>query len=178
MIEQWKPIKGYEKYYEVSNTGRIRSLPKMVNGRWGKCIYNGREVKVLTNKSHGYGQVSLVGDDGKKTFRFHRLVAEAFIENKESKPYINHIDCNKLNNHVDNLEWVTAKENTQHLMKMGRSNPQKGEDSANSKLSASDVYEIKGLIRTGKMKSDIARSFNVSQSTIGDIASNKTWKHL
>ena len=178
MEETWKPIKGYEDYYEVSSLGRFRSLPKIVGGRWGKCQYKGKVVKTVENPSHGYGQVSLVGNGKKTTHRAHRLIAEAFIDNPDNKPYVNHIDCNKMNNCVDNLEWVTAKENTAHLHKLGRSNPRRGEDCPQSKLDTGDVYGIRYAIECGARNFEIAKMYSVSQSTIGDIVSGRTWNHV
>jgi hypothetical protein len=178
MKEKWKPVKGYEDYYEVSSLGRFRSLPKLVGGRWGTAQYKGRVIKVVANPVHGYGQVSLVGQNGKKSFRAHRLVAQAFIPNPEKKPYINHIDCEKLNNRVENLEWVTAKENTAHIFKLGRENRNKGEQCANSKLRKEDIHGIRYALLSGVRNFKIAKLYGVSQSTIGDIAAGRTWSHL
>lgn len=87
--------------YTVSNSGIV------VNNESGK------ELKV--DASNGYARVTFIGDDGKKKKQFvHRLVAEKYVPNPTNKPMVNHIDGNKLNNHVDNLEWVTNEENMIH----------------------------------------------------------------
>ena len=112
MEEIWKDIQGYEGLYQVSNYGRIRSFKRMKNNK------EARQFK-LTPNSTGYISVGLRKNGKKILYQVHRLVAESFIPNPENKPQVNHIDGNKTNNHISNLEWVTASENTQHAYKMG-----------------------------------------------------------
>jgi len=119
MQEQWRPIKDYEGLYEVSNLGRVKSLPKYHN--CGKKSYmQSEKILKLNKRRDGYLQVMLYKDKKEKTLRIHRLVAQAFIPNPENKPFINHIDCDPSNNCVTNLEWVTQKENIQYASKLGR----------------------------------------------------------
>lgn len=99
-VEVWKPIEGHN--YEVSNHGKIRHMNTM------RII----KPEVHDNK---YLRVKL----NKRNYKVHRLVGLYFISNPENKPEINHKDGNKLNNHVDNLEWVTPKENTKHALDNG-----------------------------------------------------------
>ena len=106
-MEEWKAIKGYEGRYEVSNTGKVRSLDYHRRG----II---KELKISVDR-YGYPCISLpTGGNKKKHFTIHRLVAMAFLANPEDKPEVNHKDGNKLNNHADNLEWVTMQENQRH----------------------------------------------------------------
>lgn len=104
MEEIWKDIKEYEGIYQVSNLGRVKSLKHSKEGK----LLKGR----VTGK--GYLSVALFRNSVRKSNSIHRLVAEAFIPNPENKPEVNHIDENKLNNDVSNLEWVTSKENSNH----------------------------------------------------------------
>ena len=107
MEEVWKDIKEYQGVYQVSNTGKVRRL---------KGSPRTKENRILVNKtkSNGYKFVCLSIESLYKYYHVHRLVAEAFIDNPENKKYVNHIDCDKSNNNVENLEWVTAKENSEH----------------------------------------------------------------
>lgn len=115
--EVWKPVAGYESFYEVSNTGKVRSFDRQV---WnGKAYYNkkGREL-TLTKTSTGYWKIDLTKDKTKKSYKVHRLVAAAFIPIVEGKTLINHIDGDPLNNNVANLEWCTQSENMKHAAEM------------------------------------------------------------
>ena len=100
-MEIWKSIKGYEGLYEISNTGKIRIVSSGV-------------IKKCSTLPNGYLRVGLTKDRKVKYFYPHRLVAQAFIPNVANKPCVNHKDCNKNNNCVNNLEWVTYKENNDY----------------------------------------------------------------
>lgn len=108
--EIWKDIPEYEGLYQVSNLGRIKSLPRKNNKR----IINKEIIKVFTKLPNGYLKVGLSKNGKTKYYFVHRLVAEVFIPNLENKPCVNHKDCNRKNNDVSNLEWVTHKENNSY----------------------------------------------------------------
>ena len=105
MIEEWRPVVGYEGLYEVSNTGQVRSLDRF--------YYRLHKGKVLspTKDRYGYLTVTLNCNGKSKTIKIHRLVAQAFLPNPDNLPQVNHKDEVKTNNSVDNLEWCTAKYN-------------------------------------------------------------------
>lgn len=103
MKEVWKPIKDYEELYEVSNLGRVKSLKTNLILK--------PEVK------NGYLSVNLYGRYRIKHYYIHRLVAEAFMKNPNNHEYINHIDCDKQNNNVNNLEWCSQKHNIEESIK-------------------------------------------------------------
>lgn len=122
MIEEWRSIEGYGNY-EVSSLGRVRSKGRYVNTRsYGKRFIEGQIIEGRPNKKRGnYVYVSLCTKSRHKQFKVHRLVAQAFIPNPDSKPQINHIDNDPTNNRADNLEWVTAQENSTWKVICGRS---------------------------------------------------------
>lgn len=107
-----KDIKGFENYYSVSDDGKIFSKVR-------------RKYLKLNYKKNGYVYVTLQVKNKKFTKRVHRLVAEAFIKNPDNKPFVNHIDGDKSNNSIKNLEWVTGKENNVHAIRTGLFNPKK-----------------------------------------------------
>lgn len=106
-LEIYAPIDGFPNYL-VTSKGRVLSLKDR------HCNNRILELKQRKNKRNGYMQVDLHKDGKKRTMRVHRLVAKAFIPNPENKPEVNHIDEDKTNNHVFNLEWMTGKENVNH----------------------------------------------------------------
>ena len=104
-----KDIVGYEGYYKVTEDGDIYSI------RAGRCL-----KKTLKPNGYEYIELNVDGEVGYK--RVHRLVAEAFITNPDSKPYVNHIDGDKSNNSSSNLEWVTGSDNNYHAVALGLTN--------------------------------------------------------
>lgn len=115
MIEIWKDVVGYEGIYQVSNLGNVKSLI----GYNGKKYISREKLLSKTLSTAGYYKVELFNKKERKSFRVHRLVAIAFIENPLNKEQVNHIDGNKLNNNVENLEWNTPKENVRHSIDTG-----------------------------------------------------------
>lgn len=119
--ETWADIEGYEGKYQVSTQGNVWSVDRTVkriykNGQVVIQPIPGRSLKLSKNSRTGYLECGLC-EGSKTTIRaVHRLVAEAFLPNPESKPQVNHKDGNKLNNKLTNLEWVTPLENTQHAI--------------------------------------------------------------
>lgn len=111
--EEWKDIKNYEGLYQVSNLGKVKSLERTKSN--GKGLVKIKE-RILTQNitNWGYYRVALYKNGTRKYYKVHRLVAEAFISNPNNKEQVNHIDGNKLNNNVDNLEWNTRIENMNH----------------------------------------------------------------
>jgi hypothetical protein len=114
--EMWKPVSGWEGLYEVSSYGRVKSLARMTSS--GNRSVPERILK--HNVMKGYHCVTLQYDGRVKVYRVHRLVIGAFGESQPSEEYeVNHIDGDKSNNSIENLEWVTPKENTDHAFDTG-----------------------------------------------------------
>lgn len=159
--EIWKNIP-FIKGYEVSSFGRIKNTKR------------GTIRKLNNNSKKGYYLINLPN----KTYAVHRLVAMVFIENLENKSQVNHIDGNKLNNNVNNLEWVTDKENRLHAKTTGLLNPPRGSRNGLAKLKESDILEIRKLFMSGKSQAEIGRLFNVDRRNIHLIVRGKAWNHV
>ena len=159
--ERWLPIPNWEDYHG-SNFGRVKSCKR------GK-------VKIMKPSliRHGYLRVDLYKDGRQKCFLVHRLVAELFIANPEGKPEVNHLDGDKLNNHVSNLEWTTSRENTQHAL-ASRLSPL-GEDRTQAKLTNKQVVFIRNN-PDGLTTVELAEMFGVCDETISKIQLGKRYK--
>lgn len=115
-MKTWKDINGYEGLYRVSSDGDVMSLDRVFINSYGKKRFT--KGVLLKNIKHpkGYSYVTLSKEGFCKRFLVHRLVAQAFIDNKENKPEVNHINGDKSDNRLDNLEWVTGSENISHAI--------------------------------------------------------------
>lgn len=114
MKEIWHDIKGYEGLYQVSTYGNVKSLKRIIKYRNHNYLKQENIMKVFINR--GYVQVRLCKKGKCVTKKVHRIVAETFISNPHNKPCVNHIDGDKSNNHVDNLEWCTYRENSMYYI--------------------------------------------------------------
>lgn len=135
MKELWKDIKDYEGYYQISNFGRVKSLNRIVkrNSKFGD-LHLKEKILVQTPDKYGYPCVTLRRKDKViQSIKVHRLVANHFIPNPKNKPTVNHKDGDKTNNHINNLEWATRKEQTIHAIHTGLNTSRVG-------LSGSDNY--------------------------------------
>lgn len=133
--EIWKDVVGYEDYYSVSNFGNIKSLHRVVGSKGGFCQKINGIHKKQTKTTNGYLKASLSKNGKDKTMLVHRLVAIAFIPNPESKSQVNHINSNRTDNRVENLEWVTPSENIRHGCIFGSiKSPNKGIRGSSSKM--------------------------------------------
>ena len=165
-MEEWRTISGIDGY-EASNLGNVRSLDKtIIVNNHGSLISRTRRGKVLkSQKRPGKYPYMSVSCNYKKHY-VHRLVAMAFLPNPQDKPHVNHIDGDKTNNLLSNIEWNTVKENNDHARVTGSYPP--GYNA--SKLSNEQVVEIRRLYKTGRIKQvALARQFNVSARTISGI---------
>lgn len=157
MEEIFKPIPNYNGLYEASNLGNIRSQ----NRKKGSILKQG-----ISNTNRPY--VILCDNDSKKYWLVHRLIALTFIPNPGNKPEVNHIDGNTLNNHVNNLEWVTPKENIRHRFDvLGQEGTNKGRYGADHSRSISiKVYRHGVLLKEYISLLECTNELNISHSVI------------
>ncbi len=169
MIEVWKDVVDWEGCYEVSTFGNVRSKDKVrVKVRQGKIVpafYKGRYRKLKTTEQ-GYKTVNLQDEDRCIHPPVHRLVCLAFVPNIENKPTVNHVDGNKQNNNISNLEWATYSEQTLHAIDTGLIAPR-----------GAPIYSPEFKTRvynyfvTNKCSiKELCRIFNLSQKTASDIS--------
>lgn len=182
--EIWKPIVGisdgfYDGLYEVSNLGRFKMLPRLLN-----CIRGMRvtKEKITTgSNAHGYRRIILKKDRIRKQIDIHVLVARAFIKNPNPDKFkmINHLNSDRADNRVENLEWCDAKRNAKHAYEAGRLKITRGSDRSTAILNEDKVVAIRLLYNTGKFSYwKLASLFNIGQTTIQGIINGTKWAHV
>lgn len=191
--EIWRDIKDYEGFYQVSTYGRVKRLKRtqLNSNQSSKFLVEYPEIIMKVNPdSKGYPQVTL-SYPKRKVARVHRLVADAFLyppsdelvlENKKvglDYTLVNHIDQNKMNPRLDNLEWCTVSYNNNYGdSKIG--NPKiSGSANYSAKLTEKAVAEIVTILKNGEMsQNEIAEKFGVKQITISNIWTGRSWSHF
>ena len=168
--EKWKVISDFPNY-AVSNEGRIMRLDK------AQGTYSGKILKPGKNNT-GYLNVSLSMNGKITTKKVSKLISLAFLGPCPPGKEINHKTGIKAHNRIDNLEYVTSSENTQHAFKLGLRNNARGEFHYKAKLTKNEVLEIVRLRKTGRPRKHIANEFNVCPRTISDICLGKSWNWL
>lgn len=185
-MEEWKDIEGYEGLYQVSNTGRVRSLDHYIKQRNNSVqLHKGRLLSIWQDNI-GYSIVSLSKYNKCKRKKVHRLVAEAFIPNPENKPEVNHKDGNKTNNQVNNLEWCTREENMQHAVKTGLYRPywigKQGWESSTGRpvkqidIKTGEVINIYGSMEEAARKINLTSAANIRSCIVGRTKSCMGYK--
>lgn len=176
--EIWKDVVGCEGFYMISNMARVKSTyKKSANKITIKVLYKDSVVKQYLS-TWGYPIVNLSTDVMRGQKSVHRMMAIAFIPNPDNKPCVNHINGIKTDNRIENLEWVTYKENTKHAIRIGLCKI--GQDRTQSKLTDEKVLAIKRLFRLNPStnKRAISRKLNLSQNAISNIYHGKSWTHI
>lgn len=171
-IQKWKTIKGYP-HHEVSNYGNVRSWK---NGRHGKRDYPKQLKKYI--RPDGYFTVNLSENGEQKTTIIHHIVLETFTGERPFKYDACHNDGDKNNNHLDNLRWDTRKNNQADKVKHGTNIGPRGSRHGLSKLTESDVHEIRRELKKGVTQANLGVRYNVNRSAIQAIGSKKTWAWL
>jgi hypothetical protein len=155
--ETYNDIRGYEGLYKISSLGNV------LNAKTGR--------KLKLQIANGYFYIGLGFIKPKKQYRVSRLVAIAFVPNTQNKPYVNHKDGIKTNNHYLNLEWVTQSENLQHSRKMGMT-PLR----TNNKLEVNQVLKIRKLYEDGNYtQTRLGEIFGCSRRNVSFIVNRKRW---
>lgn len=168
LVEVWKDVEGFEGHYQVSSFGQVKSLPRYRKQKGdGIALIQGRIMALKTTK-YGYKTVHLRKDDINIHPSVHRLVASAFILNPDNKPTVNHIDANKNNNNVSNLEWSSHSEQMQHAVK---------NDLLEVRGSPKYTKEFKKKVLNYYLENDISIQklsvmFGISNRTAGRIVNN------
>lgn len=176
MTEEWKDIEGYEGFYQISNLGRVKSL-----GGWCGTSKRKEKIRSTSLTFDGYVKARLIHQGKDKTMRVHRLVAEAFIPNPENKDTVNHMDGNKQNNTVSNLEWVDRTEQMLHAYDLGLKTSRVGSHNSNAKLTDEQVREIrKNYIPYSKEFGTVAlaEKYGVTNRVIGLVVKNKAYQNV
>lgn len=165
-MEIWKDIIGYENLYEISDYGNVKSKTREVERKDKKRGFYKSKIKSLNKDNKGYLRVTICKEGKPSTFKVHRLVASHFIGNIEGYE-INHIDGNKQNNFVDNLQICTSKENSFHALINGLR--------GGIKLNEDQVRQI----RFSKLnQQELSSIYKVHVSNIRAIQKGKSWKHI
>lgn len=167
MNEEWRPVEGYEGLYEVSNLGRVKSLGKWCVRRGGAKAWYGERIRKPQLIGHGYHFVVLYKDNIGKTHYVHRLVASAFIPNDDpvNKTTVNHKNEDKLDNRVENLEWMSVADNVRYgtavertaAAKRGKPSPLKGRKRPEHVVEAMKKAYSKPVIQYDMTGNEVAR---------------------
>jgi hypothetical protein len=182
--EIWKPILGvksglYDGYYEVSNLGRVKMLPRLLNHSKGMRV--SKEKIVTGTNSHGYKVVSFK-KDGIKTMKFiHSLVAVAFVDNLNPEKFriVNHLNSDRADNRAENLEWCDHSRNAKHAIEAGKVKILQGSSRSSAILNEDKVLAIKLLYKTGKFSYwKLAEIFEIGKTTIQGIINGTKWTHV
>lgn len=173
MTEIWRDIPGWEKFYEVSDQGRVRSKTRFVNARGGKrALRHGRLLQAV-QKQGRYWAVTLADNENRKQFLLHDLVALTFIGPKPEGQVVRHEDDDLHNNCLGNLCYGTHQENAEDAMRNGKK--AKGAGHGMAKLAEADVLLIRSAPEDNNYMAEI---YNVSASHIWSIRSRRTWRHI
>jgi hypothetical protein len=168
--EEWRPIDWSNGNYIVSSLGRVMSIKRITIPRGNQKTRNVKAIILKpTTGSRGYDTVGI----NNKTVTVHQLVAKAFIPNPEENATVNHINGIRNDNRVQNLEWVSQKENIAHALAAGRFNAL-----SIRKLSSEDVLRIIDRLNNGQTGASLSRQYNVSQSTISSIKHGEKYREI
>lgn len=174
--EIWKDIPDTNGLYSASNMGRFKRTGVSIIDSIGRVQCHREKILKKSYYSNGYERVRICVNGCGKDLLAHRILAILFIPNPDDKSEVNHINGTKADNRLDNLEWVTPKENSKHSLQNGLAIS--GSRSHFSKLTEVDVIEIRRLLSLNITGRKIAKMFSVSPSLISNINTNKKWQFI
>ena len=182
-LERWRPVVGLEDRYEVSDCGRVRSVPRIANRGGVQQRVCGKIIAQQLLKSkrcESRYKVTLLTPQGRKHYLVHRLVAAAFCVKPAGCDVVNHLDNNPQNNCASNLEWTTPAGNAAHANKQGRLRMPivNGASNPASRYSERQALQVIKKLREGQPKKAIAAELAVTYSFVAEIACGRRWKHL
>jgi len=170
--ETWKPVVGYRGLYEVSDLGRIQSL----HGH-SRQVGHVLLASEMGRAGKGYLGVSLCRNDTRRSALVHNIVMRAFVGPKRGRE-VDHIDTHKTNNRLDNLEYVTPRENYRRAQEAGLMHKAHGEAHGHATITEADVREIRRLKRTGQTQRSIAEQLGLSEFHVSKICRGVLWGHV
>lgn len=176
-MEEWRDIAEHEGSYQVSSLGRVRSLDRVVRTS-GHAPVRKQQGKMLSaaDNGKGYSHIGLSKNGKTKTYRVCRLVATAFHGPCPEGMECSHLDGTRDNDTPENLQWVTPSENMSHTLIHGTD--MRGTNHPSSKLTETDVVEIRHRYANGEMPCEIYKDYPVSKSTISSVTLGERWKHV
>ncbi len=170
--EDWRILPGFNKRYQVSNYGRVRSF-----------AYNKKDGKILTgDEINGFNLIQISKPGFSKKVYVHKLVAELWVSKPSDKhTFVTHVDGNLKNNHISNLEWhsrETLTEKHREVAKKRAKNPRHKRIIRNSKLEESDIVLLKSMLQRGVVQAKIAKMFCISEMQVTRIKRGENWGHV
>lgn len=181
--EEWRPVVGYEGIYEISDLGRVKRTKGMSGVKAGRYLKQHLRRRYLS--------VGLSYKDKFKSHAVHSLVGAAFIGPRPLGYHIDHVNGDKGDNRVSNLEYVTVAENNRRASMLGlrptgerhgsRLHPEfvaRGENQGNAKLTTESVLKIRHRLSQGESGRAVAKEFGIDPTTVSDIRRRKSWKHV
>jgi len=173
ITEEWRDVVGYEGWYQVSNLGRVRNMKRRQRTQVGHIL----KPRPRNKTSYAYPAVVLSMGSTEKTCSVHILVITAFLGAPPPGKEVNHIDGNKSNPRLDNLEYLTKPENAQHAIRMGLKIAPRGTDNSQAKITDEIVREIRQEYAHGKA-SMLARRYGISPALVSKVGRGLGWRHV
>ena len=176
--EEWRDIKGWEGYYQISSHGRVKSLERLIECSNGVIKKVKERIKASRFNKNGYPSINLNKEAAVKSYLVHRLVAEAFISNPENKPTVDHKYGEKANNYYEDLRWATLQEQMDWAIGEQELRDDVGENNPTAILTNDQAEGIIRLLQKGNTPTSIAKQHDVSRDRVYHINIGSNWSHI